>query len=73
MLTRALDALVHLESDPAALSVAAPTPSARRRRSPRCSTPGIDVANFSLGQPTLDEVFLALTGQPAPDREEVTA
>ena len=26
---------------------------------------GIDVAEFSLGQPTLDEVFLELTGHPA--------
>src|SRR5699024_10149226 len=25
---------------------------------------GIDVASFSLGQPSLDEVFLALTGRP---------
>ena len=26
---------------------------------------GVAVANFSLGQPSLDEVFLALTGHPA--------
>jgi len=26
------------------------------------------VANFSLGQPSLDEVFLALTGRPAEDQ-----
>jgi ABC-2 type transport system ATP-binding protein len=26
---------------------------------------GIEVANFSLGQPSLDEVFLALTGHTA--------
>ena len=26
---------------------------------------GVEVAGFSLGQPTLDEVFLALTGHPA--------
>jgi ABC-2 type transport system ATP-binding protein len=25
---------------------------------------GIDVPELSLGQPTLDEVFLALTGEP---------
>jgi ABC-2 type transport system ATP-binding protein len=29
------------------------------------------VASFSLGQPSLDEVFLALTGRPAePEGEE---
>jgi ABC-2 type transport system ATP-binding protein len=31
---------------------------------------GIGVAGFSLGQPSLDEVFLALTGHPAEEREE---
>ncbi|WP_062386051.1 ATP-binding cassette domain-containing protein [Demequina iriomotensis] len=30
----------------------------------------IELAQFSLGQPTLDEVFLALTGRPAEDEEE---
>ena len=30
---------------------------------------GIGVAGFSLGQPSLDEVFLALTGHPAEDSE----
>jgi ABC-2 type transport system ATP-binding protein len=29
------------------------------------SNAGLDVAGFSLGQPSLDEVFLALTGEPA--------
>lgn len=29
------------------------------------SNNGIDVTGFSLGQPSLDEVFLALTGEPA--------
>jgi ABC-2 type transport system ATP-binding protein len=31
------------------------------------SVAGIDVAEFSLGQPSLDEVFFALTGRPAED------
>ncbi|MGH2735238.1 MAG: daunorubicin/doxorubicin resistance ABC transporter ATP-binding protein DrrA, partial [Actinomycetota bacterium] len=26
---------------------------------------GVRIADFSLGQPSLDEVFLALTGHPA--------
>jgi daunorubicin resistance ABC transporter ATP-binding subunit len=33
----------------------------------------IDLAQFSLGQPTLDEVFLALTGRPAEDVPEEEA
>jgi ABC-2 type transport system ATP-binding protein len=34
------------------------------------SRQGITVAEFSLGQPSLDEVFLALTGRPAEDQSE---
>jgi len=34
---------------------------------------GIALAQFSLGQPTLDEVFLALTGKPVESDEEVAA
>ncbi|MGH7464943.1 MAG: daunorubicin/doxorubicin resistance ABC transporter ATP-binding protein DrrA, partial [Longimicrobiales bacterium] len=34
---------------------------------------GVGVAEFSLGQPSLDEVFFALTGRPAEQQtEEVT-
>jgi ABC-2 type transport system ATP-binding protein len=29
----------------------------------------VRIADFSLGRPTLDEVFLALTGHPADDDE----
>jgi ABC-2 type transport system ATP-binding protein len=32
------------------------------------SRSGIKVAAFTLGQPSLDEVFLALTGRPAEDQ-----
>ena len=28
---------------------------------------GVAVTNFAVGQPSLDEVFLALTGRPADD------
>ncbi|HLE96976.1 MAG TPA: DUF4162 domain-containing protein, partial [Candidatus Thermoplasmatota archaeon] len=31
---------------------------------------GVRVTDFSLGQPSLDEVFLALTGRPAEDAKE---
>ena len=32
---------------------------------------GIGLASFTLGQPSLDEVFLALTGHPAEPDETV--
>jgi ABC-2 type transport system ATP-binding protein len=31
----------------------------------RLSASGVRIADFSVNQPTLDEVFLALTGRPA--------
>ena len=34
------------------------------------SEAGIRVGDFSLGQPSLDEVFLALTGHAAEDQSE---
>ncbi|WP_079255038.1 ATP-binding cassette domain-containing protein [Halococcus hamelinensis] len=37
------------------------------------SDAGVSVAEFSLGQASLDEVFLALTGQPAEDTTEEVA
>ena len=71
VLSRALDAPVHLESDPAALSV--PVEDAERASEAvgELFAAGIDVSNFSLGQPSLDEVFLALTGHPAEEDETV--
>ncbi len=46
------------------------TPTAPPRRSPSWRARASRIADFSLGQPSLDEVFLALTGHPA---EEQTA
>ena len=68
VLARALDAPVHLESDPVALSV--PVEDAERASDAvtELFAAGIGVANFSLGQPSLDEVFLALTGHTAEDQ-----
>jgi len=61
---------VHLESDPAALS--APCADAERAAEAvgALGRSGISVAGFSLAQPSLDEVFLALTGRPAEPDEE---
>ena len=72
VLARALGAGVRLEADPAALSAACPPDPQRAAEAiAELSRSGIAVADFALGQPSLDEVFLALTGHPA--EEEAVA
>ncbi len=56
---------VHLEADPAALSVPCGDAEQAAEAVSELTRGGIAVAGFSLGQPSLDEVFLALTGRPA--------
>ena len=56
---------VQLESDPAALSPASPILSVSPTRITELANAGILVAELALGQPSLDEVFLTLTGHPA--------
>ena len=68
-LSRALDVSVYLEPDPTALSVGCARPERAAEALAELSRAGIEVAGFSLGQPTLDEVFLALTGRPAEEEE----
>jgi ABC-2 type transport system ATP-binding protein len=58
---------VQLESDPAGLSVLAPDPERVAAAIAELARAGVPVAEMSLGQPSLDEVFLALTGHPAED------
>jgi ABC-2 type transport system ATP-binding protein len=75
LLTEALGEQFQRESDPAALSARVPDPervAAALAELARCCVP---LAEFSLGQPSLDEVFLALTGHPAEEQtpEEATA
>ncbi|MGH9266494.1 MAG: ATP-binding cassette domain-containing protein, partial [Acidimicrobiales bacterium] len=53
------------QADPAALSARAPDPERASAALGALAAAGITVAEFSLGQPSLDEVFLALTGRPA--------
>jgi ABC-2 type transport system ATP-binding protein len=67
VLTRELDA-VHLEPDPAALSAPCADADRGAQAVAELSRSGIGIANFSLGQPSLDEVFLALTGHPAEEQ-----
>ena len=63
---------VSLEPDPAALSVSCADADRAAEAVAELARSGVRVADFSLGQPSLDEVFLALTGHPADDAEEET-
>jgi ABC-2 type transport system ATP-binding protein len=56
---------VHLESDPAALSAPCADADRAAEAVAALGREGIEVAGFSLAQPSLDEVFLALTGHTA--------
>ncbi|MFD4830859.1 ATP-binding cassette domain-containing protein [Streptomyces uncialis] len=73
LLARVLDARVVLEPDPVALSARIgqdTAPDGRdaagqaSRALAELTRAGITVDNFALGQPSLDEVFLALTDRP---------
>ena len=68
---------VHLEPDPAALSAGCADADRAAEAVAQLSRSGVNVADFSLGQPSLDEVFLALTGhtaeEVAPEGEEQAA
>lgn len=72
VLATVLDVPVTPDSDPVALTARLPaalsTEQAGERVAhalARLSASGVAVSHFSLGQPSLDEVFLALTGHPA--------
>jgi ABC-2 type transport system ATP-binding protein len=65
LLSRALESQVHAEPDPAALSASIADPGRASEALGELSRADIALADFSLGQPSLDEVFLALTGHPA--------
>jgi len=67
VLEQALDA-VHLEADPAALSAACADATRAAEAVAELARAGVQIADFSLGQPSLDEVFLALTGHPAEEQ-----
>jgi ABC-2 type transport system ATP-binding protein len=55
---------VAVESDAAGLSAPCPDAEQGAQALAALSAAGIGVADFALGQPSLDEVFLALTGRP---------
>ncbi|HEV2758260.1 MAG TPA: ATP-binding cassette domain-containing protein [Acidimicrobiales bacterium] len=66
VLERELGAVV-LEPDPAALSASCSDAARGAEAMAELARAGLRIADFSLGQPSLDEVFLALTGHPADD------
>ena len=59
---------VHLEPDPAALSSPCADADRAAEAVAALSRSSVRIGSFSLGQPTLDEVFLALTGHTAEDQ-----
>jgi ABC-2 type transport system ATP-binding protein len=80
LLATALGSQVHLEGDPTALSARVDDGDASRVAAAlgELARAGMAVTDFALGQPSLDEVFLALTGRPAeqtdtPDDDERAA
>jgi len=64
ILDRELGAIT-LEADPAALSASCSDADRAAEAVAELTRSGVRLADFSLGQPSLDEVFLALTGHPA--------
>jgi ABC-2 type transport system ATP-binding protein len=72
VLSQTLSISVHLESDPAALSARASDPERVAHALAELSRSGVALTDFALGQPSLDEVFLALTGHPAEDDDTIT-
>jgi ABC-2 type transport system ATP-binding protein len=73
MLARTLGIEPHRESDPAALSTPVEDPARASEAVAELTRAGLGLAGFSLAQPSLDEVFLALTGHPAEEEEEEEA
>jgi ABC-2 type transport system ATP-binding protein len=59
----------HTEPDPAALTAPCADADRAAEAVAALSRQGIRIADFSLGQPSLDEVFLALTGHTAEESE----
>ncbi|MBA2347247.1 MAG: ATP-binding cassette domain-containing protein [Solirubrobacterales bacterium] len=70
VLSERLDAPVQLGGEPDALSVALADPDRAGDALAALAQAGLSVAGFGLGQPSLDEVFLALTGHTPTDTED---
>ncbi|MQA86321.1 MAG: ATP-binding cassette domain-containing protein [Streptosporangiales bacterium] len=72
LLAETLGVAVHLDSDPAALSARISDTERVAHALAQLSRSGVVVTHFALGQPSLDEVFLALTGHPAEADDDAT-
>ena len=59
-----------LDADPVALTARVDAAEPASRALAALAAADIVVDEFSLGQPSLDEVFLALTGHPAEEQPE---
>ncbi|HWV86801.1 MAG TPA: ATP-binding cassette domain-containing protein [Capillimicrobium sp.] len=70
LLSRVVGRDVELEADPAALSVRVDHADAASEAIAELARADVGLASFALSQPSLDEVFLALTGHAATDEEE---
>ena len=70
ILSRVLASDIRLDADPSGLSAPGTQVEQAAEALGELSRSNVEVASFSLGQPTLDEVFLALTGHPAA-RDEI--
>ena len=73
ILAEALGAEPALESDRAAISLRVDRPERVAAALQRVAEHGLRITEYSLGQPSLDEVFLALTGRPTDADEEEAA
>ena len=65
VLVAALDAAVHSDADPLTISAACADAGRAARAVAGLEAAGIGLADFSVVQPSLDDVFLALTGHTA--------
>lgn len=67
LLERRLGQAVQRSAEGGGLSVLGSTAAAANEALAELIASGIELSDFSMGQPSLDEVFFALTGQPASD------
>lgn len=70
LLAERLGVDVYREHDPVALTARSADAARVSSAIAELTGAGFDVSDFSLGQPTLDEVFLALTGHPAEETND---
>ena len=73
LLARNLNNTVQRSAEGAQLSIVAGSPKAANEALAALIAEGIELADFSMGSPSLDEVFFALTGQPLEDETKEEA